>query len=444
MKIFKRISKLEILKITVPVFCLSNISLLLLCGIFLLPQYFGLALGFAFTVLRLTVLLFLIVLITNSRITRLRELAFHMNWSVWIWGFAFVTLYTAVCRADVNTFLGGFFDNILPFFLLLYIIKYVCGLEKCWEMLTEIFGLVALLGIAEGIVRQNPYRLLHTINISGGGAWRGGMYRIGGMCSHPIGFGMYILLMIAFVCVDVNKKKISVFKHKLIFLALIIDMLLTGSRSTIGIMALEIFVLFCFSSTKDKIDFFKVVGLLIAVGSIIILLFRNTSVVQYILLQVTQVTDYLFGTQIAVDFGGTIEIQNSNEYREYLPYVITDSKILNPWVGLGTSNEYTEIIRGKNIDSIDNYYVETYISFGYPGLILRVIMFSTIIFDAVRNAVKQKNLAIMGLAIGMVCYFIALWYADALGTMKQAHGFMAIEYALCYFKPVSKVKEEYI
>ena len=286
---------------------LINYSYLYIIAVFMLPQYFGISIGgFALTAQRALMLVWLIIIFRSGK-HRYQFITAAMTCPITplVILYLFVIIYTSFMRNDIKSLISPVADYVMVLYIIMYIIRYIIRPELFFDYFRKMVWLIGCLGIAEGLVRQNPYRLLHTISyINGGGSWRGGAYRIGAMCSHPIGYGMYLLLLIAVVSYDIKSKKISIWKNKWLILLLAVNMFLTGSRSTLGIMFLELVVLFVLSG--DMTGNIKTVSSCLKVGSVLFLfgiVFYDTSIVQYVCLQFAQVIDVIFETDYALQFG---------------------------------------------------------------------------------------------------------------------------------------------
>ena len=86
-------------------------------------------------------------------------------------------------------------------------------------------------------------------------------------------------------------------------------------------------------------------------------------------------------------------------------------------------------IDGVFIHSVDNYYVLQYIKYAYPGLITYVLFMLITLVVLIRDLIRRGSVITKVVLIGMIVYFINLWWVDALQTLKYVYIFTAIFYA---------------
>ena len=140
------------------------------------------------------------------------------------------------------------------------------------------------------------------------------------------------------------------------------------------------------------------------------------------------VVDQLFGTTYAAAYGiDSSTLQNSSNYREVLPYIFT-LDWLNPLVGRGTHFGGVEI-QGVYVHSIDNYYVSQYIKYAYPGLVSYVLFLAVTLITLIHEIYKYKSGLAKMVLIGAGCYFLNLWWLDALQTLKFVYLLLAVFFA---------------
>ena len=255
-----------------------------------------------------------------------------------------------------------------------------------------------------------------------------------------------MILFIAIACIDYEKDEMFLYKRPLLLGMLVGNVFLTGSRSSTAIMIIEIILIICLSKKNQRKKAILYSGGILFAVVIFLLMFHNTKIGKYILLQITVLIDGVFGTQLSVQFGAeTSRLEDSENYRDFLPYVFT-LDWLNPFVGRGVKRSFAATIyncagESANIQSIDNYYVSQYIKYAYPGLITYVIFIITSLVSMFRGAIKYKSDTIKVLIIGFICYFVNLWWVDALQTLKFIYAFLAVFFAITlYKKDTDKVK----
>ncbi len=398
---------------------------------YLMPQYFGLDIGYDLTCTRLGNIAIILYLFLNPKLfTHFCMTVLKCKLTIPIVLYMVVCGYTMVLRVDINAFFMVFFE-IITLYMLIYGIKYVIGVKKAimWGINSAyFFGFLGLVDYALG--QSMMLKFLKTVPTSVANIYRSGQYRIMGPCGHSLGYGLYLILLIPLTCIDFEKKEVFIFKRPLLMILLLLNVFLTGSRSTLGIAVLELFLILLCSNRKNvKRTLLYLMALIVALG-IFLLLFYNTKIGQYVLMQIASIIDQFFGTEYAALFGAeTTRLEDSEEYRKMLP-LIFQLDWLNPLVGRGVSRSFGVEINGFFIESIDNYYIAQYIKYAYPGMITYILIIFTTIAVMIRGVIKYKSPIMKMTLIGIVCYFVNLWWVDALQTLKYAYIVIAIFYVL--------------
>ena len=98
-----------------------------------MPQYFGIHIGFDFTTTRILNMLILAYFIFNRKAGNhfLRSML-DVQLTPFFIVYMFVMIYTTVLRVNVNTFFVNFLD-ILTFYMVYYGIRYVIGVKKAMK-----------------------------------------------------------------------------------------------------------------------------------------------------------------------------------------------------------------------------------------------------------------------------------------------------------------------
>uniref|UniRef100_UPI004055C670 hypothetical protein n=1 Tax=Acetatifactor sp. TaxID=1872090 RepID=UPI004055C670 len=407
------------------------LNMFLLVTDYIMPQYFGLDIGYDLTCTRLGNILILMYLFFNPKLfTHFSLTVIKCKLSIPFALYLLVCAYTMVLRVDINAFFMVFFE-VLTLYMLIYGIKYVIGVPKAikWGIYSAYF--FGFLGLADYALGESlMLRFLKTVPTSVANVYRSGQYRIMGPCGHSLGYGLYLILLVPLTCIDFQKKEIFIFKRPLLMVLLLLNVFLTGSRSTLGIVVLELFLILLCSKRKNvKKTFIYLLALIAALG-IFLLLFYNTKIGQYVLMQLASIIDQFFGTEYAALFGAeTTRLDDSEEYRKMLPFIFT-LDWLNPLVGRGVSRSFSVEINGFFIESIDNYYIMQYIKYAYPGLVSYVLIILSTVGMMISAVRKYKNPIMKMALVGTVCYFINLWWVDALQTLKYEYIIIAIFYVL--------------
>ena len=95
------------------------------------------------------------------------------------------------------------------------------------------------------------------------------------------------------------------------------------------------------------------------------------------------------------------------------------------------------------IHSIDNYYVSQYIKYAYPGLFSYCAFILSTATIMIKAIIKYKSATLKIVFIGFVCYFVNLWWVDALQTLKFVYAFIAIFFAvLLYYKDIEQKEKK--
>lgn len=411
---------------------LSILMSVLLILDWIMPQYFGIHIGFDFTCTRVMNIILLLYFILN------REAGSHFIRSMlevqmtpYLALYLFVMIYTTLLRVNVNTFFLNFLD-ILTFYMVYYGIRYVIGYQKAVRWTVRIAWLLGIYGVFEYALGYSPmFRLLQTVPTDVKILYRSGQYRILGPCVHAIAYGMLLLLLIAIICVDVERDEVSLFQHPILYVLLMCNIFLTGSRGPLGLAVVESLLIILASKRPQKVKALLLFLVLLLGFGLFELAFYHTSIGQYILMQITSVLDEVFGTSMSAGYGANITLLNqSSSYRDVLTKVFTVDW-LNPLLGRGANAhvgfEFDEIY----VQSIDNFYVALYIRYAYPGLITYVLFFLTTLYFMLKTGIQRHSGVCIALAIGFFVYIVGLWWVDYLQTTKYMYILVAI-YATYY------------
>ena len=407
---------------------------------FVMPQYFGIHIGYDLTCTRLADVLIIFYMFMNRKIlTHFGDMVIHHIFIIPFVIYLFVSIYTMVCRVDINAFFLVFLE-ILTFYILVYGIRYVVGWKKAIKISIGCAYFLGIYGLVEFFYGQSIFlKFFSTVPNGVANSYRSGFYRIMGPCGHALGYGLLLLLFIALACVDVEKNEVYLFKRPVLIGLLYINVFLTGSRSTLGIALIEMFLILLISGVKNIKKSCIIIFLLLAALGVFLLLFGRTGIGRYMMMQITSVIDQFLGTSYSGLFGAdTTTLDNSEEYRKYLPRIF-QLDWLNPWIGRGVSRVFSAEIDGVYIKSIDNFYVSQYIKYGYPGMIAYILFIVVAVVFLIRAAWKYHSCVFKLVLIATVCYFFNLWCLDALQTLKFEYVLLAIASA-CYMWEEQMVK----
>ena len=256
-----------------------------------------------------------------------------------------------------------------------YGIRYVIGVRKAINWTVKIAWFLGIYGVIEYALGFSPMiRILKTLPAVAGEVYRSGQYRISGPCVHPIAYGILMLFLLAVICIDYDRDELYLLKHPILYLLLLINIFLSGSRSPLGLAFIETILIILASSKERRKKTIIALFALILICAVLELALIETSIGRYIMMQITSIIDEIFGTEYSVNFGANISLLNmSSDYRDYLPRIFT-VEWLNPLVGKGANAQVGFEFDGVFIKSIDNFYVATYIRYAYPGLLTFVLI----------------------------------------------------------------------
>ena len=421
------------------------VNLFLLAALYLMPQYFGIHIGYDITCTRFANILLIVYILFNLKIV----LAFVDNVNkctvtLPLFAYLFVAFYTMIFRADVNAFMMVFLE-ILTFYMLLFGIRYVIGVIRSIKIILGCAYFLGFYGFLEYAVGHSLYhQFLSTVPNTVYDIYRSGHYRIMGPCGHPLGFGLLLLLFLAVACYDIDRDEIYLFKRPVLLVVLFMDIFFTGSRSTLGLAVIEIGVIILFSGVKNiKKSLVVLVVLVIFVGAFLFIN-RNNSFGQYLMMQIASVIDTALGTRYSELFGAEIgRLDSSEEYRRYLPEIF-GLEYLNPILGRGVQRIFGTEFYGADgswvvIKSVDNYYVAQYIKYAYPGLFTYLVFIVTAVVTLLRNAYRFRCALFSLIAIALTVYFVNLWWVDSLQTLKFAYAYLALTFAaIIHLKKIAK------
>lgn len=408
---------------------------------YLMPQYFGVHLGYDITCTRLSNILIIFYMCLNPKIMT-HFLATMVKCSIFPFTilYLFVCLYTMVWRTDINSLFLPFLE-FLTLFMLVYGIRYVIGYKRAVKWSINCAYFLAVYGFIEFACGQSLYlKFLKTVYTAVSNTYRSGHYRVMGPCGHPLGYGLFLLILIAIACIDTENDEVYLFKRPVLIFLLLGNVLLTGSRSTLGVAGVEILLILIFSNRKNIKKSLVVGAIMIVALTVFLLLFNGTGIGRYIMMQLMSVVDQICGTSYAALYGAdTSTLIGSEEYRKVLP-LIFQLDWLNPFIGRGVSHSFSAYINGVYIMSIDNFYVSQYIKYAYPGLATYVLFILANLCTMLYATIKYKSGIAKLALIGTSCYFLNLWWLDTLQTQKYIYILIALFYAFYFAR---KDEEEY-
>jgi len=424
---------------------LYYINLFLLVTSFLMPQYFGVHIGYDITCTRLANILLVVYILFNLKIVLAFVDSAHKFIATFpLLAYLFVTLYTMVFRADVNAFMMVFLE-ILTFYMLLFGIRYVIGIIRSIKIILFCAYFLGFYGFIEYAAGHSLYlRFLSTVPNTVSNVYRSGHYRIMGPCGHPLGFGLLLLLFLAIACYDIDRDEIYLFKRPVLLIVLFFDIFFTGSRSTLGLAVIELAAILLFSGVKNIKKSLTVLLVLGIFACLFLFINRNNGLGRYLMMQIASVIDTALGTRYSELFGSEIgRLDSSEEYRRFLPQIF-GLDWLNPFLGRGVKRGFGAEFIGEDgvlvyIQSVDNFYVAQYIKYAYPGLITYVVFVATSLINLFKNGFRYRCALFTLIAITLSIYFVNLWWVDALQTLKFVYIYLALAFgAIIQLKKISR------
>ncbi|MCR4903456.1 MAG: hypothetical protein K6A23_11410 [Butyrivibrio sp.] len=424
------------------------LAILLLVSIEIMPPYFGIPTpGFALTAVRIMLLVVLFMIMANKdRFNTFRNYLKKSTVTKVIAPFVFVTFYTAVLRTDVKAFLNPFIEFALMY-LTIYVIKDTLGIEKTIKIMIVLLYILTIQGVIEYFTQESLFKMLGTIKeLMGVGFVRSGQYRIMGPCVHSLAYALLLVLAFPLISLDLEKKEVYLFKRPIIFMLVFLNVILTGSRSALGVFLIECFLIFLFSNSLSKKKTIFYTGIAAGFLVVFLIIFGRTSIGSYILLQFTSVIDGVFGTSISLQFGGNDMLEYSSSYRKLLLKIFSVSW-LNPLLGRGTTSTIRIAIDSTALESIDNYYVGLYIFYAYPGMFSFIFILAFYLFRMLKHIIKTNNYITKALIISFGAYALSIYWVDVLSTLKNLYIILAL--FICIYESkddntdeVQKVKYE--
>ncbi len=413
---------------------LKRIAMFYMVCYYMLPQYFGIDLGFFDLTAQRIAMIFVLLYIffDRNRISIFIDTMMKFKLLMPLCVYMFITLYTAVYRISIGSFMYPLIEGI-NIIILIYLMQNIYGIRKFIKLIQVFIIILCLHGLLESVLGFSLFSKLVTIQgIYGGAVVRSGTYRIMGPCNHSLAYGLVLITATPFICIDCKLDKINLLEHKVTLLLILSNIFLTGSRSSLAVFLLEVFLLFLFSNNLNKKRIFIFIVVCLAILSVIVIALNGTSFSNYILLQITSIIDEIFDTNFSVDYGASYtRLQDSSIYRTFLPQIFS-SEALNPLIGKGTEYLFTWFHEGYYIKSIDNFYVATYIRYAYPGLVSYCLFVFASLITMLRTFIK-RNSGIAGcMFIGSACYFINLWWMDTLQTIKYFYILLAFYYTYSF------------
>ncbi|WP_029321000.1 hypothetical protein [Butyrivibrio sp. AE3004] len=411
-------------------------SILYIFILYVMPQYFGVPNPiFDLTIVRISIIILLIfIALDYGRLHAFIDMIFNEKMSAILLPYLIVIFYTMVLRVDFNALLNPLIE-ILEMYLLIYVIKDSVGVDKTVKLIIAFVYLIIILGFVESFTQESPFSYLVTIDgIYTGRYIRGGHYRIMSNCGHSLGYGLMLMTMMPFAGYDVEKNEFNIFRRPLLLIGIIVNIFNTGSRSSLGIMFVELALMLFLSDRKYLKNNLLITTVSLIVFFAVTFATQTTPLGKYILLQLTSLVDSIFETQYSIKYGANYQqLIQSKAYRELLKRIFK-VQWLNPILGIGRKRSFTSLVDGKVVASIDNFYIAEYVRYAYPGMYSYQFYLAYMGIKMVIDIFKTRSAIVRAMFVGMVSYCYHLTIADSLQTLKYLYILFAI-YICCDKKP---------
>jgi len=401
------------------------LSVLFVISLFLFPKYFSIELSASLPIITVQrILMFCLIFFVFGSQNRSRKFfniihTVRVKWiSVYILSAAISTVFN-INSQSINGFLSVIIEQILLFFLMIYICEEVLGVNQVIKLVKKLMFILAILGIFESLFNYNIFNLLYTTSrqlILATTYERMGMLRATGPFGHPLAYSLVIIIIFPLMFYNTRNSKIEIKLYNFLFCILAVNMILTGSRSSMIIFLVQCVLLVNLAKGKSKINNYLFIFLIML--CIIIGLITNSSSnsLGYVSKLFYSISDSLFHTNYISDFGDNAD---PFLYRNALFKILTNSNI-NILIGQGANymvdnvinltdlyslNEYTGTLVVK---SVDNFYILRVIEYGLVGLTAFLLL--------VGNLIKKL---ILDIKISKVCSFSALILVASVGYVTE-------------------------
>lgn len=404
---------------------------LYLVAFFILPDGFGFRLGFLLSAKR--IMLFVcygMILFSRQRLNKLwDDIKSCKVLNVFVILYMFVRFYTAVYRTDIYSIANSMLDEILVFYLFIYILKHEITIEQFLKFIRITLVILCIEALWEAATGINLFGLI-SFTADGWSSYgtRGGGSRVSGNCHHAIHFGIYLTILFILSCVDFKKNKLYLFRSPILFVLTTVCVFLTGSRAPLGIYLLGIVLICLFSNKDERIKSLLVLGTVASAFAVFTMIVFRTEIGRQIMYMLTAMYDAIFDTEYSLNYTDKI-LRYSTEYRDALAKVF-DLWYFNKFVGRGASYNLSVVIDGYWLRSCDNSYVMTYIQYAYPGVVMLIIHGLSMIGCSLAGLWKKRQMLFAAAFVAVLCYFLNIWYVAFMGTYMYMWMLFALVYVV--------------
>lgn len=335
-------------------------------------------------------------------------------------GFAASTFVTGLFFG-MNSFFNPLFDDILSFCIIYFSLYRYLDFDDVQSLARKILWVVCLLGLIEAASGVNVFDYLNTgmSDLNYGSLMRDTTLRVTSAYGHPLAYSMVLNLLFPLVCYDSRNREVYLFRDGPLFVLVLLNMLLTGSRSGIALFIIELLLILLLSDRRHM-QKLVVNGLVAVSASTLVLMFGSSNVfIRSLIRSVLYTVDGMFHTNYAVLYGGDAHVAQSSEYRNVLWKLLGRQELLTPF-GKGNDYRINIMIGGWYINSIDNFYINYYIRFGVVGVLALLCFFLVYVLIFLKRALEHREvrkLCLLFLII-MAVYLSNLVVVDEIGTLR--------------------------
>jgi|GEM_PF-4863606 len=333
-------------------------------------------------------------------------------------------------------FIGVLIENIVLFYGVLLNIKDGRDARRCFDALLAAAVVIGIFGIAEFITGVNAFTSLGGIGdiesvIDTNSRLRMGYHRIYVTFSHPIALAEYVLMLLfpALGFFLEEKKSLKKSYYFMLVCLLTLTLLLTLSRAPIGCAAGGMLLFFIVIKKEQKIGLLKIFAVAAAA---LLLLIVSGEAPRFLTEGISSLFLSLTGQYVG-DFsvrGGNI--QPFDRRLSLIPLtldIIKGNELLGAGLAYFGTHKYfafnyqVDPYQKYQLLSIDNFYLFKIIEGGILGVLGYLAAFASVFALALKAVINKArgysgSLPAQGFLVSVTAYFICLFSADELGTIK--------------------------
>jgi hypothetical protein len=404
----------------------------------ILPTYFAFNLGDSLPLLtayRIIVIYFFAYEILINKKPGLKEVfaklrASHVNKYIWIYLMAVVVSSIMANTGDsLKALISILLENVLLFYFLVKRFLDPEVFDKAIHILIITAFILGLLGLIEGLSGFNIFSLLDLKvrdNIVGSAMYeRMGTNRVESSFGHPIGFGLYLTLMLPLVLYSANHgQRLAL----ITFFLLIINLLLTISRGPLIAFLVVFMIYLLVSNLKSKLIAFYLISVFLISAGLYCTNVENklTKLVKNIPLSIISLVDQKHSVR---NFGAN---QDPFDYRLLIVNLAVEKMKNNYWFGLGMgyfrTHYFGQTAKYGKIFSIDNNYLLNFLELGIIGALAIILLIFKFLSLCLAGPQKRRKLDGIGfyLFLSLLGYYLSLTTVAALNSDRILWVFLAL------------------